>query len=228
MNRDQHRQRNRGEPSQGGGRTSRDNRRRTLGQNFLNSNVANDFVQSIDIQRGGLIVEAGAGRGAITKSLLQTGASVIAVELDPVWAKQLRNETSEFSSIKVVQSDILKFKPPSSDFRVVGNIPFGNTTDILRKFLDDPNTAPTRIDLIVQWEVALKRCHRPASTLLSTIWSPWWDTRLGQRIPSSAFKPRPKTDAGILSFIRRDPPLLPPSIATEYASFVRKRWPFKA
>lgn len=173
-----------------------------------------------------MFVEVGAGRGAITSALAKCGADVVAVELDPDWAGGLRRAMRGAANVRVVQADILDFRLPERPFRLIGNIPFGRTTDILRRFLDDPGVAMTRMDVIVQWEVAAKRGASPPSTLLSTTWAPWWEARLGRRIPASAFRPRPRSDAGVLTYVRREPALLPVGMAAAYGAFVRQGWPF--
>jgi 23S rRNA (adenine-N6)-dimethyltransferase len=109
----------------------------------------------------------------------------------------------------VIEADMLRLPLPREPFRVVANIPFAATTDLLRGLLADPRTPLTRADLVLQWEVARKRAGRPR-TALSASWSPWWRFRLGRRIPRAAFRPRPAVDAGILIAERRREPLLPP------------------
>jgi 23S rRNA (adenine-N6)-dimethyltransferase len=78
----------------------------------------------------------------------------------------------------------------------------------------------------VQWEVARKRAAVPPATLLSAQWAPWWEFRLGCRIPASAFEPVPAIDAAALAIVRRAPPLLPIAMARSYARFLRRSWPF--
>jgi len=109
---------------------------------------------------------------------------------------------------------------------VVGSLPFARTTDVLSRLLGDPRVPLERADVIVQWEVARKRAAAPPSTLLSTAWAPWWEFRLGPRIPAEAFRPVPQVDAGVLVVTRRRPSLLPPAMARAYAGFVRRQWPF--
>ncbi len=128
--------------------------------------------------------------------------------------------------MQVVEADFLSLPLPSHPFRVIGSLPFGRTTDILRCLLDDPCVPLERADLVVQWEVARKRSVVPPSTLRSTMWAPWWQFRLGRRIPAKEFRPVPRVDAGVLVVARRDPPLLPPAMAGSYARFVRGHWPF--
>ena len=108
---------------------------------------------------------------------------------------------------------------PTEPYRVVANIPFGITTKILRRLLDDDGGL-ARADVIVQAEVARKRGTRGRGTLLNACWEPWFEFATGARIPAAAFRPRPRVDAAILVAARRDPPLLDPASRRGYTQFV--------
>ena len=211
-------------------RTDRDWRRRRLGQNFLDPATADQIVDQAGFVPGELVIEVGAGAGALTRALARQALRVIAVEPDLHWARRLREQMAGSrvanGLVHVVASDFLAITLPREPFRIVGSLPFGRTTDILRHLLDDPATPLRRADVIVQWEVALKRAATPPATLLSTAWAPWWEMRLAQRIPATSFRPVPRVDAGLLAITRRDPPLLPVAIARRYAAFVQSGWPF--
>ncbi|MFZ0667945.1 MAG: rRNA adenine N(6)-methyltransferase family protein [Acidimicrobiales bacterium] len=208
-----------------GRRSVRDVRRRSLGQNFLLQRRAEQFVEDSAVETGDLVVEIGAGQGAVTSALVQAGARVIAVEVDPVWARHLRRLAQ--GAFQVVEADFLAVRLPCSEpFRVVGSIPYGITTKVLHHLFDDPATPLWRADLIVQYEVARKRSACPPDTLVSVAWAPWWEHRLGPRIPANQFRPVPRVDSGVLVVTRRDPPVLPASMARGYARFVRDNWPF--
>ncbi len=208
-------------------RTRRDERRRSLGQNFLRPDLADELVADAAFAAGDHVVEIGAGRGALTFALARRGVRVVALEKDPRWAASLRREVLRRGlddRVSVLCCDALDYRMPRRPFRVVGSLPFGSTTAILRYLLDDPDTSLVRADLIVQWEVARKRAVMPPSTLLSTTWAPWWTFDIGRRLPATAFRPVPSVDAAVLCVTRRDPPLLPPRMAGPYASFVRRQW----
>lgn len=209
-------------------RTPRDERRRRLGQNFLGPALAEQLVAGAALRPGELVLEIGPGAGAVTRALAQRGIDVVAVELDPVWARRLRDRACAWGPgrVRVVEHDFLRFPLPRRPFRVVGSLPFGRTTEILRRLLDDPSVALVRADLIVQWEVACKRGAQPPSTLLSTEWLPWWEIRPGRRIAAAEFTPVPRVDAGVLIVTRREPPLLPPALAAPWVAFLRAHWPF--
>jgi 23S rRNA (adenine-N6)-dimethyltransferase len=201
-------------------------RRRSLGQNFLRPERARELVTGLDVRAGELVVEIGAGAGALTAELSRRGAEVIAVELDPRWAAALRARfRGAATQIRVVERDFLAFELPRRPFRAVGSLPFGATTQILRRLFDDPASPLMRADLVVQSAVARKRAEIPPQTLLSTAWAPWWEFALGPRLPAQAFQPIPRVDAALLSVRRRTPALLPPALARDYAAFLRARWP---
>jgi 23S rRNA (adenine-N6)-dimethyltransferase len=151
---------------------------------------------------------------------------VLAVESDAVWAARLRQRLASRPGVQVIERDFLAVVLPREPFRVIGSPPFGQTTAILRRLLDDPASRLRRADIVVQWEVAAKRAAMPPATLLSTSWAPWWEMRLVCRIPADRFRPVPRVDAGLLSITRRDPPLLPVAMAHSYAAFIQREWPF--
>jgi 23S rRNA (adenine-N6)-dimethyltransferase len=211
-----------------GRRTARDRRRRELGQNFLRAGVAERLIGEARIEPGELVVDIGAGSGALSIACARHGATVLAIELDPWWTARLqeRIHRERVRNIRVIHDDALRWPLPSQPFRAVGCLPFGITTASLRRLLDDPSIQLTRADLIVQLEVARKRAAVPPSTLLSTTWAPWWVFELGRLLPARSFRPVPSVDAAVLTVRRRSPPLLPVSMAADYASFVRDNWPF--
>ena len=147
-----------------------------------------------------------------------------------MWAERLRArfDREARGRVRVVQGDFLSLPLPTRPFRVIGSLPFARTTDALRRLFDDPRVPLERADLVVQWEVARKRAAVPPATLLSTVWAPWWEFRLGRRIPAAEFRPVPRVDAAVLVVTRRDRPLLPVAMAGSYAAFVRAHWPFRA
>lgn len=194
-------------------------RRRVLSQNFLIDHRAIDtLVDGSGAGDGDLVLDIGAGNGLISTALARRGARVQAIERDPGLADRLRARFTTWPSVSVVEGDVLAMPLPAEPFRVVANIPFGITTQILRRLLDEEALA--RADLIVQAEVARKRGTRGRGTLLNASWEPWFEFGTGARIPASAFRPRPRVDAAILIITRRDPPLLDLASRPGYTEFV--------
>ena len=208
-------------------RTPRDERRRSLGQNFLRPELADQLVARAAFAPDDLVVDIGAGSGACTFSLARHGLQVVALEKDPRWADRLRREVVRSGledRVRVLCCDVREYRMPRRPFRAFGSLPFGATTSILRHLLDEPSSSLARADVVVQLEVARKRSATPPTTLLSTMWAPWWSFEMGRRIPAGAFRPVPSVDAAVLRVSRRVPPLLPPRMATAFASFVQREW----
>jgi 23S rRNA (adenine-N6)-dimethyltransferase len=207
-------------------RTPRDERRRRLGQNFLQADVAKTVVAGASFQPSDLVVEIGAGLGSLTFPLAQLVSQVLAVEIDPILASRLRREiqSRDITNVSVVCCDARRYRLPRRPFRAFGSLPFGATTALMRHLLDDPGSQLERADLVVQWEVARKRATAPPSSLMSAAWAPWWVFELGRRISAEAFRPLPAVDAAVLRVRRREPAVLPIVLAGPFGEFLRDHW----
>ncbi len=167
-------------------------------------------------------MEIGAGRGALTAALAERARVVIAIEVDPRFARGLRSMFAGDPVVRIVEGDARSWPLPREPFRAFGNVPFAITTDLLRRLLDDPVGAMTRADLIVQREAALKRVADPPRTVLSLRWGPWWTFAIERYLPARSFHPPPRVDAALLVIRRRERPLLPESEGAAYRRMVRE------
>jgi 23S rRNA (adenine-N6)-dimethyltransferase len=196
-------------------------RPRPAGLHVLRSSaLADELVRRAGVAPGDLVVDLGAGPGALTRALADAGAEVVAVEFDPVLAVELRRRFAG-RAVRVVEADAVTCAWPAMPFAVVANLPFARSSEILRALLGGPHTPLRRADLIVQWELALKRTAVWPSTLQSVSWGPWYELAIARRLDASAFAPRPSVDAAVLRVVRRMPPLLDAADAPGYRSYVR-------
>jgi 23S rRNA (adenine-N6)-dimethyltransferase len=146
---------------------------------------------------------------------------VIAVELDPRAVGRLRRVFRGVDRVTVVHGDALEVPMPRTSFRAFGNVPFGATTALLRRLLDDPTSAIVAVDVVVQLDVARKRARGRPGSLLSASWAPWWVASVGRRLEPSDFVPAPSVSAALLSFRRRLPERVPVADRDAYASVLR-------
>jgi 16S rRNA A1518/A1519 N6-dimethyltransferase RsmA/KsgA/DIM1 with predicted DNA glycosylase/AP lyase activity len=84
------------------------------GQHFLRSSrLAAELVRDAGVEAGELVVEIGAGTGVLTRALAETGARVIALELDPMLAFDLRQRLSPLHGVSVFEADALAWDWPT-------------------------------------------------------------------------------------------------------------------
>jgi 23S rRNA (adenine-N6)-dimethyltransferase len=192
---------------------------RGRGQHFLRSSkLAAELIRAAGIRPGDLVLDLGAGAGALTAALVETGASVVAVEIDATLAGDLRRR---FSGVRVVEGDLLDFPLPQEQFKVVANPPFGGATAILRRLLD-PRIPIETGDVVVDWGLASKRAAVWPGTQLSAYWGAWFELSLVRRLPRCVFAPPPSVDAAVLRIVRREQPLIAMSEARAYEAFVAR------
>jgi 23S rRNA (adenine-N6)-dimethyltransferase len=189
------------------------------GQHFLRSSrLAAEIVREAGVAPGDLVVDVGAGTGALTRALADAGASVLALELDHGLAASLRRRFAG-REVRVLELDARRFGWPDRPFAVVANLPFAGSGSILSGLLGDPHVPLRRLDAIVQWEAAVKHAAVWPATLKSTHWGAWHELAVTARISRSAFSPTPAVDTGVLRAVRRSRPLVPLAEHARYEKF---------
>jgi 23S rRNA (adenine-N6)-dimethyltransferase len=192
---------------------------RGVGQHFLRSSkLAAELVRAAQIQRDDMVLDLGAGTGILTAALACSARRVVAVEIDPRLASQLRER---FAGVEVVEGDALRVALPPGPFKVVANLPFDGATAILRRLLD-PRHSLESADVIVQWEAACRRAAVWPTTKLGTYWGAWFELSVARRLPRCAFAPPPTVDGGLLRIVRRGEALVPAARHRAYQSFLAR------
>jgi 23S rRNA (adenine-N6)-dimethyltransferase len=167
--------------------------RRSWGWHRLTDEWARRVVADAGIRRGEVVIDAGAGDGALTGPLLAAGARVIAVELHPQRAERLRR-TFAGSGLQVVEVDLRAFRWPGHPFRVVANPPFAATSTLLQGLLARGSLL-VAADLVLQRAVVrdLAEGTRGARHARRT-----FRIEQGRPLPRRAFDPPPRVDASVL------------------------------
>ena len=195
---------------------------RPHGRHFLRSRrLAEALVADAGVGPRDLVLDLGAGAGALTHELARRAGRVWAVELDAALVVELRRRFAG-TGVRVIHADATRLRWPDEPFKVVANVPFDRTTAILRALLDDPAVPLVAADLVVQWELAVKRAAVWPSTLASAYWGAWYRFAVVRRLPPCAFAPPPPVSAGVLRIERRLDPLVPASEHAAYRAFVKR------
>ncbi|MCO1575461.1 methyltransferase domain-containing protein [Crossiella sp. SN42] len=167
------------------------------------SKVISDLVVNARLGPDDLVMDLGAGTGAITAELVRTGARVLAVERDEEFVGDLERRYGEHENLRVVHADLLSVPLPHREFAVVANIPFSITTALLRRLLNTPNGSLTQADLLVEWGLAKRLTAAWPRDLENAWWAARFEIAIKHRVPATAFRPAPKVDAAHLVLQRK-------------------------
>ena len=189
-----------------------------LGQHFLNdSSVAFRIVEALGDLSAATVLEIGPGKGALTALLARRARRLIAIETDRVLAAQLRMNFSLASNVEIIEGDILSIdldsllgpKPGSTrpglevepqKVRVVGNLPYFITSDILLRLFEYRKYFEL-IVLMVQKEVADRLAAKPGNSeygLLSATSQLYSRVENLFNVPAGAFLPPPKVQSAVV------------------------------
>jgi 23S rRNA (adenine-N6)-dimethyltransferase len=174
------------------------------GVHLLSDNrVITRLVDAAELRSGDLVIDFGAGPGAITAPLASTGSRVLAVERDARFADGLRRRFGDRPAVRVVQEDLRTVRLPRRDFAVVASIPFAVSTPLLRRLLNPVASGFSRAELVVEWGLA----KRLTAASQRDVESAWWSSRFAltmrRRVPARCFSPAPRVDAAHLGIRRR-------------------------
>ena len=208
---------------------------------MADANTVRRIARLAGVGEGDRVVEIGAGLGSLTLALLETGASVTAVEIDRYLAPVLR-AVVEPAGATVVEADAMTLDwarllvPEGGEaprpWVLVANLPYNVATPLVADLLDSVPTVE-RMLVMVQKEVADRlaaRAGEKAYGAVSVKVSYWATARVVGKVPRTVFVPQPNVDSALLSVQRRpapavDPGQVPPErlFAVVRAGFAHRR-----
>jgi 16S rRNA (adenine1518-N6/adenine1519-N6)-dimethyltransferase len=185
-------------------------RKAKLGQNFLvDTNAARRIVEALGDISHSVVIEIGPGGGALTKMIADRSQHLIATELDEALAQRLRLAFAGRQNVEIVQANFLDVsladllaahRAPQARAKLVGNIPYYITSDILLRLFEQHESVET-IVVMVQKEVADRIVGKPGSRdygLLTVTASLFADVERLFTLPPSAFAPPPRVYSSVL------------------------------
>lgn len=189
-------------------RSSPNKRGARLGQHFLTSTaIAEAIVDAAHITPNETVLEVGPGKGILTEALLAQGARVVAVEKDPALVVFLNetflNEIRE-KRLEIREGDVRDLKLSSlnshlsTHYKVVANIPYYITGELMRMFLTAEHQ-PNTIVFLVQKEVAERVAKSKKESLLSLSVKAYGTPRYVKTVKAGSFSPPPSVDSAILA-----------------------------
>nr|WP_257350326.1 23S ribosomal RNA methyltransferase Erm [Pseudalkalibacillus decolorationis] len=189
------------------------------GQHLMhNKQILKSIVKQADIKSTDLVMDIGAGKGALTFPLAEKAKKVLAVENDPVFSEILSRKASGFSNIHIIERDFLMVHLPKEPFCVVANVPYAITTPILKKLLNRPDTAFQRAVLTIEKGAAKRFTANTITNPLILRWRMWFNIEITMAISRENFSPPPKVDSALIRIQRKKNPLVEHKYHSKLAS----------
>lgn len=188
--------------------------RRDLGQNFVaDPNTVRRIARMAELRAGDQVIEIGPGFGSLTLALAETGAEIVAVEVDEGLADALAGVVGELPNVRVLRADATTLGwaeelDPHGDHTVVANLPYNVATPLVCDILDHVPQV-RRMVVMVQREVAERFVAAPRSKAYGAVSvkvAYWASARIGGYVPATVFVPRPKVESALAVIERRTPP----------------------
>lgn len=184
-----------------------------LGQNFLiDENIVCNIVAAAELSDKDTVLEVGPGIGTLTQGLAESGASVVAVELDKRLLPVLDTTLEGYDNVRIVNGDILQVDIMQTvgvdEFKVCANLPYYITTPIIFALLEK-RLPMERLVAMVQKEVAERMAAKPGGKdygALSVAIQYYTEPEIAFIVPPSSFIPAPSVDSAVIVCKRREKP----------------------
>ena len=186
-----------------------------LGQNFLiDENIVRNIVAAAELSPSDTVLEVGPGIGTLTQGLAESGASVVAVELDKRLLPVLDTTLEGYDNVRIVNGDILQVDIMQTvgveEFKVCANLPYYITTPIIMKLLEQ-KLPIEKIVVMVQKEVAERMVAVPGHKIygaLSVSVQYYTQPEMLFEISPKSFMPAPEVTSAVVAMdVRKQPPV---------------------
>lgn len=204
----------------------------SLGQNFLLSeSLVDHLLDEAALSPEDCVLEIGPGAGLMTALLARRCDRVLAVELDRGLEPVLSEMLSDCDNVKVHYGDILKTDVAAlareafdgGDYRVVANLPYYITADILLKLTALPQP-PMDICIMVQKEAAERIMSQPGGKqwcALAAELQYYGQPETLAEVPADAFDPPPHVTSCFIRIRRHETPVVEPKDELLFRRLIR-------
>ena len=181
--------------------------KKKLGQHFLvDQNIINKLIKNISPSKVDLLIEIGPGDGDLTKSILPHVKSTCLIEKDKDLIDDLEFILKKYKSSKVINQDVLEFDFSifRYPFRVIGNLPYNISTEIVFKMCKIDNIID--IHFMLQKEVVDRIVSQPNTKVygrLSVMAQAYFSPKKLFDISENVFTPKPKVKSSFLRLLPR-------------------------
>lgn len=194
---------------------------RYTGQHFLHDqSLINQIIDHGQINNNDVVLDIGAGKGALTGPLSARAERVIAIERDEQLVHHLKQSFTKKPGVKILGMNFRDMPLPNHPFKVVSNIPYAITTDIFGRLMDQPKTKFRNGVFLIQLGAARRFTEEPSSDPRIIGWNTWFDIHILRKVPQKAFTPPPTVSSAMVKICRRQKPIVSQNHYYGYLAFV--------
>jgi 16S rRNA (adenine1518-N6/adenine1519-N6)-dimethyltransferase len=203
--------------------------RRAFGQNFVvDANTVRKIARLADVHAGDFVLEIGAGLGSLTLALAETGAQIVAVEIDNGLVEVLRENTASLPNVEIIHGDAMQldWQPllsRSKHWHVVANLPYNLATPIVADILDGLSQVDHLL-VMVQSEAAdrfVAQVGSDAYGAVSVKINYWAIAKIVGTVSATVFFPQPRVESALVDIRRRNEPGVADVKANDLFALVR-------
>ncbi len=211
--------------------------KKRLGQHFLiDNNIINNIVSEASISKDTLVLEIGAGAGALTNRLVEEAKYVIAYEIDKSLASYLNKLLAKYNNLKIIYDDFLKHDINKdianyqyNELLIIGNLPYYISTPIINKIIDD-SIPVNKIVIMIQKEVGERITAKPGTkeySSLSIYIDYYFEVKKLFIVNHNVFRPKPAVDSVVIKLEKRQKPKVKVLDEQLFFKLIRDAFTFK-
>ncbi len=181
-----------------------------LGQHFLlDRSIVNKIVSSLKLNSNDVVLEIGGGKGIITEDIVEKVKKLYVIEIDERLVNLLKNKFVKYNNVEIIKGNFLDFdfkKFFDKKIKIVGNIPYSITSDILEKIFFTIDKWSLCV-LMLQKEVVQKLTAKPKETFfskLTLIANFYTEIKFVCDVKKEKFFPQPKVNSAVVKFLPRE------------------------
>ncbi|MFN3550289.1 MAG: 16S rRNA (adenine(1518)-N(6)/adenine(1519)-N(6))-dimethyltransferase RsmA [Endomicrobiia bacterium] len=177
-----------------------------LGQHFLvDKSIVDKIVNSLELNSEDVVLEIGGGKGTLTENIVEKVKRLYVIEIDEKLVNLLKNKFVKYNNIEIIKGNFLDFdfkKFFDKKIKIVGNVPYSITSDILEKIFLSIDIWCLCV-LMLQKEVVQKLIAKPKETFFSklTLTANFYtEIKFVCDVEKEKFSPQPKVNSAVVKF----------------------------
>ena len=209
--------------------------RKRYGQNFLENAGAARAVARLALEGAAAqtpVFEIGAGTGALTLALLEAGANVTALEVDPALVAVLRSQ-EELARAEILEGDALEFDyrawAAGRRWRVAANLPYNVATPVMLRLIEMED-GPETLTVTIQKDVADRLVAKPGTAAYGSLSVAVQYAMIVEpafALSPGSFYPAPKVESSVVRLVRRERPAVRPRDVAVFWKVVRGAFAYR-